>query len=368
MTDCEKLKILSDLIETKLKEITNNKNVEQELIQIATFIYENGKINKKLPEPCYECAHCYDFDFYCKLLFDFINEKFDIKQLKEKLQYWDKIKATDIIIDNLPNNPKIFKNSDVNISGKKTVYFDFNIIDEIEKKEISNELKNNLNYIFTYSPIHLEEVFRMEEDYRKKRIKTISETTKNHVVLNMDKTLNIYLEKPEFSYTRVISDIGISLAYENYRVIKMKDRDVFFKESFDEKFAKSVNNKSDILSEISNVDLSKLLFFAGCSLQIEDFKKENKSYDEILHMIYSLFDVLDNIAFWRDKKEKTFKSSVYDIEHLIYATFCDFFITADERLSKRAIEIFGFMNLKTKIIHIPKEKFDISILLGKLNK
>ena len=356
LTNCERLNIISDYLRKKIGELVVSNSFNDDFLNLA-FGLINDIDNNIYHLPDNDCD-CIDFKFYYKLIVDTINEVNDEKTFKEKFQFWEKAIATDRIINNIPRNTIEF-----NITGEPNLigdsyYFDFNIYQYIENKELVAKI-NELNINVVYSPMHLEEVYRMGvKNFQDKRIQTITDLTQNRVVLNMDGTLKFYTEEPKYSYQRVLDNLDINEHVENNRVIKHKDRATFFNEIQNDKFKYIIDNQ-DIFEEIEESVLNQLLFFGGCFLKKEDFKKENKTCDEMLRMIYSLYDVLDNIGFSVDKpkdENRSLKSSIYDIEHLIYASSCDVLMTCDLKFSKRALQIYRFLNVNTKVIYFNRNE------------
>lgn len=352
--NCEKLALLSQVIEEKLNQFVKNEIGTDELKTIAHTILK-GHSNNEFQNPDMDCSACYDFDNYAKLLFDTI-ENVDLNDLRQKLQIWKKTAVEDLILNNLEGQPNKFNITGVPENLKEISYFDFNIYQHIEDRNLFS-LINSKDIDIVYSPMHLEEVYRMNDpNYQNIRIDTISKITHDKVLLRMDDKISIYIEKPINSYKRVLNNILLSAAFEEKKLIKNDDREVFFKDIQNEKL-KHTTDDENIFEIIDENILRSLLQFSGCYLDIDDLKKENKTLGEILHMIYSLYDVLDNIAFQLDKKKnegRTIRSAVYDIEHLIFSTYCNELITADKKMARRAIQIFKMMNINTKVIFIDK--------------
>ena len=355
-TNCDKLKLMSKVLEKKLNDYANG-IIEFDDIDKSVSGMISGLKNKKYEVPNDDCVSCFDFQFYFKLSCETIENNGNVKNLKEKLQYWEKSKSADSIIYNLPNGQNEFNITNIPLIQSDIFYFDFNIYQQIEDNHFIEQI-NKKNLTIVYSPIHLEEVSRMKNSiHEKERIDTITAITKDYVVLNMDNALNIYVEKPIESFRRVMKNTSINEAVENNRVIKNKDKNTFFESLQNDKY-KYINSSQNIFEIIGKEDLAQLLFFAGCFLSEEEFKKENKTYDEILHRIYSLYDVLDNISFSVDTLKdnaRSLRSSVYDIEHLIYASNCNYLLTADKKFYKRANQIYKFLNVNTKVIHIRRD-------------
>lgn len=351
LSNCEKINIISNTLREKLNEIASSNTIVGELNNLAIALL-NDLDNNLYNFPDEEC-YCIDLQFYFKLIEETIGGKISEKVFKEKIQFWERAIASDSILDNLPRNEVKF-----NITGKPNLigqkfYFDFNIYQYIENNDLTSKI-NDFKLNIIYSPIHLEEVYRMtSEMYQNKRINSLTELTKNNIVLNIDNALEFYIEEPKYSMQRVNANIGINKHVENNRVVKFKDKDIFFSAIQDDKF-KYITEKEDLFEQIDKVDFKQLLSFAGCFLEENEFKKQSKTFDELLHMIYSLYDVLDNIAFSIDKPKndnRTLKSSIYDIEHLIYASACDVLITSDKKFYKRACQIYKFMNINTIVFY-----------------
>ncbi|MES2573804.1 MAG: hypothetical protein V4572_02575 [Bacteroidota bacterium] len=350
---CQIQQEISAFVESGLKRFVQS---QDNLIQLQDFaILLNPKIEKILKNCCWECPHCFDFKTYCEILFNFVNEIITVQEVEKRLQEWEKVKASDEIINNIaiPKRELNLTASDA-ITGK-IYYPDFNFIDEIEKQDLFEELKD-MGVYFIYSPIHLEEVYRMNKSFQDKRIQTISKITSGNYVLPMGNKLELHKLHPKHSYERVKDNPGISMALEESRIVNSKDRDIFFAE-IKNRLLRQINNIQDIFDYIPKTEFQELLTFSGYRFTVEDFKKTNKSYHEILHMIYTLCSIMDNLSYNRDNKENTIRSSVYDIEHLIYATKSDYFVTGDKKLWNRAKEIYSYLELDIEVIFIPTNNF-----------
>ena len=288
-------------------------------------------------DPCVECEGCLDFRFYGKCLLKAINEHTDKEIIKQDLYSYENAIAADDMLNNLGSAPseKDF-NYSIYESNLPKIYLDFNVIDDIEKEFPDGKFCVKAGHDIFYSPIHMEEVYRMNDDqYSSIRTVTIRKLTNNHVILNIDDKLTFLTEDPKYSYHRVLRNIGLSKAIENSRTVEIKKRDIFYKENID--LAKTINNSKNVFSVIPEEEI--------------DFKVEYlSSENDIRNAIYNLFRILDAYSYYGDDKEKTVRSSIYDIEHLIYASCCDYFVTQDKRLRKRAEQIYKKMKLNVKVI------------------
>ena len=52
------------------------------------------------------------------------------------------------------------------------------------------------------------------------------------------------------------------------------------------------------------------------------------------------------------EKMKNFRSRLYDIGHIIYASYTELFITNDAKLLQKAKIIYDFLNIKTKVLSL----------------
>ena len=288
-------------------------------------------------EPCVNCAGCLDFRFYGEVLIKAVKEKTDKEIIKQLLYSQENAIAIDEMLNNLGIQPtqRDFNYTFYN-TNKIKFYLDFNIIDSIEKDFSDGSFYVNDDYDIFYSPIHLEEVYRMNDDEcRDRRIAIIRKLSKKHEVLNIDDKLTFVTEDLIYPYYRVLRNIGISQAVENARTVEIKKRDIFYKENVNK--AKTINNSEDVFSEIPVEEID---------FEYENLTKEN----DIRNAIFSLYRLLDDYSYYRDSKKRTVKSSIYDIEHLIYASCCDYFITKDKKLKHRAEQIYKKMKLTVKIL------------------
>ncbi len=77
-----------------------------------------------------------------------------------------------------------------------------------------------------------------------------------------------------------------------------------------------------------------------------------KAYPDIVQLqttIEFLYEVLQECGYNSDKKN-TAVSGIYDTSHIIYATYCDFFVTNDTRLAKRVKAIYYYLGIGTKVV------------------
>jgi len=364
-SNCERLGIIASTIEKLLKEFSTG---EQSLKTLEAF-YESlfAALERGFfEEPEMDCVHCYDFNSYLRLLHETSTGNKSPEHLSVDLQYMEKMKAQLVILENMRPPLDNFDLRPAAIDMENCLYLDFNIYDSIEKQRMT-DLLEGINAV--YSPIHLEEAYRMaDERYIAIFKDTLVKVTGCHIILQMGNKFQVYKEHPERSFERVLDNLELSKAFENERLTKAGDRDVFFKDIY-EKYRQDINKSDDIFETVTWDEISMMLQSSGCYLNKEDFKgAEEMVPDEILSRIYALYNMMDNLSYFRDKKKKdgrTYRSAVYDIEHLRYAANCRYFVTRDEKLSKRARQIFNFMQVRTEVIFI-NEPSKINVVLQEL--
>jgi len=83
------------------------------------------------------------------------------------------------------------------------------------------------------------------------------------------------------------------------------------------------------------------------------FPKIQNSFNQIEYVIEKLARGLRRCGFYRDRELRKINSGEYDTEHLIYATYCDYFITQDLKLWYRASAIYDYLNVPTKVVLLP---------------
>lgn len=81
--------------------------------------------------------------------------------------------------------------------------------------------------------------------------------------------------------------------------------------------------------------------------QFENIKSNYLILEDIVEMLYN---ILDNVGFKRDKKERTAISGVYDTQHSIMSTYCDVFITKDKKFKERYRAVAWYLGIPIKIL------------------
>lgn len=306
--------------------------------------------------PCMECAPCYDFLFYSQTLDKVRCNTISNDALKHELHIWKKTQLRDEALTHLNHNPKQsdFNKSKVNINGFK-VYLDQNLLSEYAKDSTLRNRVNNLKtakkVTFYYSPSHLEETFKVPNyETQKLLISSIRQLTDDVVILPEQNVNTFFVENPEFGLRRIAKCDGSTQALEELMLLANKDRKMYIpKYDTSEHRSKIANNKS-IFNSISDNEFRELISLSYSNLLNKDDYQGITDKNTLLHAIYTLSSALNLIGYKLDKKEKTIKSALHDIEHLVYASEADLFVTSDAGFRERANQIYKIMNIGTKAI------------------
>lgn len=307
-----------------------------------------------------------------------INDNMDISDLKEQLynlkskylMYKKNIEIDRILdgyhkIDKV-NGSKEFHNRVEVTTNKKLIYLDNNVINELENNEnLFNEmLKLNEKFQIIYSSINVEEIARREKSNHIETINKLSVLTNNIGVFRTnDNKIKIFNENPIYSYNRII-EVGLDLnnAIENYRELVNFDNTVEDNNYNTQKHRDYINSNNNIIEDDECRDiLSKALVKYGKNLSLEDYESMPisyfESYSNLNSSIYALMNALMFVGYKPDKNKKknTIRSGVYDIEHLIFASKSNIFLTHDKKFSQRATIIFKILNINTEVIYFNTE-------------
>ncbi len=351
MDNCKKAFVSSRLQEDILKMILQRKSLEE----LIPWYQEVWALPGAPVKPCFRCASCYDYIFYSNLLHKVANQiDVDRKSLEIELHMWKKTQLQDDILTSLKkSSPSVFAYEKYS-PNKKVIYFDQNMLSDYDDNPSIycsiNKLKEKFD--ICYSPSHLEEINKTSTSNDVKRLLTkLSELTENLVVLP-DENGHFYAkEPPEYSLNRVNSYPGSTDAVESLKLMSSKERSLFLSKYDTEHHKKNIGNNDNIFNSLSDTDFRELLFYTHSSFTSKDSIKNYHDRSELLHAVYTLFGMLDLLSYRVDSQERTIKSSSHDIEHIIYASEADYFVTKDKKLYQRSKQIYNFLDIKTIVLN-----------------
>lgn len=276
----------------------------------------------------------------------------------------------------------------------KRVYFDTNIFEDIVKKVIDiniDELNRFTNIAYYISTAHVEEYFiAIKNDpenkytqYNDKR-KLLMSSLKHKGILNPSKTRII--NKPE-KFDDCLERVE---KYDTTAIMVQRGREIHQEQS---NFFKNLLSANPDVQNNSNLDFKQIWDKDEVKCELAKFpdyvKKQNALVFQELEHAYGIYNVLEvtpskiitpfeikkgcfreitnqyscmelvfeflhstlnKCGYNRDKKDATVISGIYDTAHSIYGTYCDYFVSSDDRLRKRISAIYYYLGVPTKVI------------------
>jgi hypothetical protein len=83
-----------------------------------------------------------------------------------------------------------------------------------------------------------------------------------------------------------------------------------------------------------------------------DWDLYNVKKDDIFGKINVIFNFLNLVGYWPDKKienDKNFQAAMSDSQHASYAAYTDKIFTRDERFARRLDAVYEYLNIGTRI-------------------
>lgn len=284
-----------------------------------------------------------------------------------------------------------------------TVYFDYQIFDNLSKDKNTLQIlklgRKNFKYIC--STAHLEEVHKAvmnsnnEDNFQKAllTLKNIILFTEYGVLNPIDNNNNnIKMESKSNCLKRIIdypTDLkssipAIKATYKaphfshEYNLLIEKERRESNK-NIQKKLAENIWKECDIIKEINNTKITPDIIHSVYQDLYHDYKKnpllmhiafkrflENSkqkiypncykditnSYGKKEYVIEQLYRILSNCGYAREKRPNLILSGEYDVTHMIYGTYCNYFVTLDKKLYKKCLAIYYYLGVPTKVIDI----------------
>jgi len=231
------------------------------------------------------------------------------------------------------------------------IYVDNNILIFIENREINIEdliMFYGESSEFVYSYIHLQELLEFQgniETLKNKRFDTIKKLTQNKYIQPIpliDEKFNIIVENPESVFQMIDKHYFLTNEIRKANNFKSIDR------------KKLIEVLSIDIKKINNYSEQEVIDYFNSALT-KNFEINLKSLIDLMgirlhEQISSIFNLLDFIGFWKDKKSnRANMSRVYDASHAYFATGCDIFITNDLRTRKKSKVAYSIKGIKTKV-------------------
>ncbi len=246
------------------------------------------------------------------------------------------------MLDVISQQKKIFHVRGDYEGNKKICYLDQNIFTPyINGDGISIEIPDD--YLVVYSPAHIEEISKSPKEFHEKELKNISQKLNDLEVLFRDDTAVVVYESPKIVYRRVNDGTKSRELAEGYKILQDQFEECVLGEYRTDKKRQEYNSKNPDTFLIEHVDLvNEILCKMQRTYRLEDIMEVRGSndYHIINQYIHDLYMVLDVCGVKKDNKERKIRSSRLDIEHILYASNAQMFITDDAKLRCRAKNIF----------------------------
>lgn len=268
------------------------------------------------------------------------------------------------------------------------VYLDYNIYNSIQKDNNFNQIRQS-GHKFYLSVIHVEEFYkayqRDKEGHNRQNLENLKDimiSLSPNGILNPQQGSRIINKREKFEdcLSRVKKD-NTQKQIANFAKQELEHQKRESKTNI-EKDIKNLNNSNlspeEIWSAIivqekikayqwqTSTDVLKTLKpvyglrvavnqseqhkYPPFALQKNIYKKVESNFQWIEETIECLDNILCECCYNRDNNSRKAESGIYDVGHLIYATYCDLFVTLDKKLLNKAQAIYYYLGAETKAI------------------
>lgn len=350
MDICYKYGEVAHSLSKTLEEIKQGKSENYSTLKMNFIQLEKQIESGEIEPPCVMCNYCLTFRENKRIVYGYLFENKDKQWVIEQEQYVRKARGLDQILRHLPLiqvNHEEYNRRPYIPNNKPLVYLDHNVIDKFHKEEEMRRrlVPGNADIQYVYSPSHLEEIKRMKNDEEEQKVMaTIREVTSCLFISNFEGSkLSLAHEDPDFGMRR-ISKSEVAPDVEAYRVITTGDRKIFYPERTDEAYLRSLTfdevfNHQSVIGVCNDFQNEELV----------DEKGHIKHYMIVHQAIHGLVRALDNLGYKIDKN-RAIKSSVHDIEHMVYAAGTDIFVTMDKKFKYRSKLIYQRLGISTNVM------------------
>ncbi len=234
-------------------------------------------------------------------------------------------------------------------SGDIIAYLDNNILVSIEDNELKYEDIKDVygeRVSFVYSYTHIQELLEAKKNFdelKVNRLKTIKDVMNNKYIYPNGNQICIKTENPE----SVILTIQ-----KNLLVFEMLRKAVNSFNIDRAKFIRILNIDEKRINNYKPIEVIEYINKATSdNLKIEFVKLIDFSGMSSRERINTLFNFLDFVGFWKDKKtEKSNLARMYDASHTFFASSCNMFISNDQRARYKAKVAYSLFNIDTIVL------------------
>ncbi|NTV70122.1 MAG: hypothetical protein HGA71_08260 [Azonexaceae bacterium] len=247
----------------------------------------------------------------------------------------------------------------------KRLYLDFNVISYL-RSGLQPTLTAAFNQsakdqLVVFSPAHLEDIAASAmrdmtpQSITKAEIEFLAEIANRNALRPIDRNrVVLYSESPQDCYARVVDQYDGNDLAEQIEAAVIAD-------AHDQPAGspKAMNNISpaDILGNIIYREkIVRSLVAEGVidrdeqgealSWQFDDLKNRFSVFEAYVNLAANL---LEKIGYYREAKDRS-RARLHDVSHIIYAAYCDTFVTADRKLAKKAQAIYSLLGICTQVL------------------
>ncbi|HEL5403309.1 TPA: hypothetical protein UOJ25_003457 [Stenotrophomonas maltophilia] len=309
-------------------------------------------------EFCGSCDACYDAEFMFRQIHG-LKRGLDKRGAASALTDWKRATATDQAMYALRiAEPARFERTRVEPSGR-LYYLDQNILSLAQRDASLHRAllhaKGSGEVRFVHSPSHLEEIAKIEAEQDRETHVEFLEALSDEVSLQPNDgsdSIVLFHEPLRITLKRVMATIDASKAIEQTKLLGPDVQRFEFPEYLEESgFNRSrLNQSTGIFDALTDQEFAKLVALSAPASTSKDYFKGRWMHSEVRSIVYSLHNAMDVMGYKCDKSERKLRSSIHDVEHLIYASSCSVFVTRDGNLRHRAREIFDFMGRSISVL------------------
>lgn len=270
------------------------------------------------------------------------------------------------------------------------VYLDYNIYTSIAKGIIEDNIFKDNNIEVHLSVGHAEEYYKAMKNDINNEYGTILDKVLNEMiklsprgVLNPSKTkiknTNECIKEcirrvKKYDTTDIVVAHGKSMKKSQKEAVELHMKKNTQIRNYSNLSSEEIWKQKEVLEELNKVpecfeEYKKITFnqiqkyyginqaYKICDIDDSGFEIREGCYSDLKEKyklleftIEHLHDLLSRCGYNRDKEEKKLISGIHDVQHSIYATYCDYFVSEDRAFSKRANAIYNFLGIKTKVV------------------
>ena len=253
------------------------------------------------------------------------------------------------------------------------LYFDYNVISYLRTGKLPTNISCEIiykidfikqNFSVAFSPAHLEDIAvskmrcGVSDDIVEAEIAFLTKLAGRNSLrpVTREKLKIYYDEYPIDCYKRVIENYGgndIAEEIDRFVIEDANKNPISNPKEINNIPPEQVLSENRKYREIISIDL----FDHGIvKNHCERIKSLEWKFDDIKDRFY-IFEayvnfaanLLEKMGYFREK-EKKYRSRLHDVSHIIYAAYCDIFVSSDKKMLNKTKAIYSMLDVPTKVI------------------